>query len=167
MTDTRAKNSGSRVRTFSNSLEAALEHLLQSWRSLNRDKIRRSKQQFQVQKKRNDRGRYEKLQIKFRAKKKPKEKAENASATTRACERGRARNTNRGRPACRLQQRKQTTTSLDEKKFINHPSEAIYSLALRKRPRENANHGWASNEWPFHTSISPSMSNGMRKPEDE
>ncbi len=141
MTDTRAKNSGSRVRMFSNSLEEALEHLLQSRRSLNRDKIRRSKRQFQLQKKRNDGARYEKLQIKFRAKKKRKEKAENASATTRACERERARNTNRGRPACRLEQRKKTTTSLDEKKFLIHPSEAIYSIALRKRPRENANHG--------------------------
>jgi hypothetical protein len=85
----------------------------------------------------------------------------------RVWERERDRNTNRGRPACKLQQRKKTTTSMDEKKFIIHPSEAIYPLSLRKRFRENADHGWANNEWPFHTSISPSMSNGMRKREDE
>lgn len=105
-------------------------------------------------KKRNDGGRYEKLQIKFRAKKKRKEKTENASATTRACERERARNTNRGRPACRLQQRKKTTTSLDEKKFLIHPSEAIYSLALRKRPRENTDDR-TMNDLFIHPSLHP------------
>jgi hypothetical protein len=35
---------------------------------------------------------------------------------------------------------------VDEKKFIIHPSEAIYALALRKRPGENANQGSANNE---------------------
>lgn len=46
-----------------------------------------------------------------------------------------------------------------------HPN-LCNSITVSKRPagwRMNATHGWANNESPFHTSIYPSISNGMWK----